>query len=156
MQLILFRHGEAGRASRDFDRCLTDHGIIEVRKTAAFAEDILAGAVAYVSPYIRARQTCDEIQRNVELQSVQGLDLITPDDEPEAVIEWLKLNARQDRPLLLVSHQPLVGRLLSLLVDGQEGGFYPMATASVAVLQADVWGRGLARLERLIHAVELE
>lgn len=155
MRLVLFRHGEAGAAASDFDRCLTGQGVADVRKVACFVADKLNAATAYVSPYIRARQTCDEIQRNTELQACHELPLITPDDDPLQVIDWL---GQQDgeSTLLLVTHQPLVSRLISLLLDGDESGFYPMATASVTVLEADVWALGLAKLEAVIHAADLE
>lgn len=154
MRLILFRHGEAGPASRDYDRCLTDRGVRDVRQVATCIADQLSGVTACVSPYVRARQTCDEIQRNSDLQSRQELSLITPDDDPEPVVQWLNQQSATD--LLLVTHQPLVSRLISFLVDGDEVGFYPMATASVAVLQAEIWGQGLARLESVVHAADLE
>ena len=155
MRLVLFRHGEAGLASRDFDRCLTDAGIADVRKVACHLTEYLNGAVAYVSPYVRARQTCTEIQKNSELQSCRELSLITPDDDPMKVISWL---GKQDRSstIILVTHQPLVSRLISLLIDGHGTGFYPMATASVAVVKADIWEAGLAELEMVIHAADLE
>lgn len=155
MRLILFRHGEAGRAARDEDRSLTDNGVAEVRRVACEAVNWLNGAHAYSSPYVRARQTCAEIRQNTELRSCHELSLITPDDEPMAVIDWLSESAT-DEPLLLVTHQPLVSRLISLLVEGHEAGFYPMATASVTVLEADVWGLGLARVLSVIHAADLE
>ncbi|WP_417596572.1 SixA phosphatase family protein [Oceanospirillum sp.] len=155
MRLILFRHGEAGMAPRDFDRCLTDAGIADVRKVACHIADYLSGAIAYVSPYIRARQTCTEIQKNAELKSCHELGLITPDEDPVQVLQWLSENQGAST-VLLVTHQPLVSRLTSLLLDGDETGFYPMATASVTVVQADIWGAGLARLETVIHADDLE
>ncbi|MDX1319341.1 MAG: histidine phosphatase family protein [Oceanospirillum sp.] len=155
MRLVLFRHGEAGVAARDFDRCLTDSGVADVRKVACYIADQLSGATAHVSPYMRARQTCSEIERNAELQSCHELSLITPEDSPQQVIDWLN-EQPSDRPLLLVTHQPLVSRLISLLVDGHDMGFYPMATASVTVLEADVWGAGLARLDAVVHAADLE
>lgn len=155
MRLVLFRHGEAGVAARDFDRCLTDQGVTDVRKVACQISDLLNAATAYVSPYLRARQTCAEIQRNAELKACHELDIITPDDNPWQVIEWLN-QQNAESTLLLVTHQPLVSRLISLLLDGHEMGFYPMATASVAVLDADVWAIGLAKLEAVIHAADLE
>lgn len=155
MKLILFRHGEAGVAPRDFDRCLTDQGVSDVRKVACSISDALNGATAYVSPYVRARQTCAEIQRNADLKACYELPLITPEDDPMLVLDWLSQQTC-DSPLLLVTHQPLVSRVISLLLDGHEGGFYPMATASATLLNGDVWGAGLAQLELVVHAADLE
>lgn len=158
MRLVLFRHGEAGNASRDRDRCLTDRGIAEVRRVACQAEAWISGAEAYCSPYLRAKQTCTEIQRNVELKSCHELASITPEDDPSAVINWLSRFSEREcqTDLLLVTHQPLVSRLISLLADGHAQGFYPMATASVTVLEAEVWGLGLAHVQAVIHAADLE
>lgn len=157
MQLVLFRHGEAGSARRDFDRCLTGRGISDVRQVACALESVLCGARAYYSPYLRARQTCREIRSNSELQVCHELDLITPDDDPRAVIQWLQQQAQPGQTLLLVTHQPLISRLISLLAEGQEGGFYPMETASACWLEADdVWAEGLARIRQVLHAADLE
>lgn len=158
MRLVLFRHGEAGRATRDFERCLTGRGVSDVRKMACAIDSYLSGATAYCSPYLRAQQTCHEIQRNTELKSSHTQPLITPEDDPLAVIDWLSTLSENDgdSTLLLVTHQPLVSRLISLLVNGHEQGFYPMATASVTILEADVWGLGLAHVVTVIHAADLE
>jgi len=155
MRLVLFRHGEAASAVRDFDRCLTDQGVADVRKVACSIAAQLSAATAYVSPYVRARQTCAEIQRNTDLKACHELPIITPDDDPLRVIEWLN-QQESDSTVLLVTHQPLVSRIISLLLDGHEAGFYPMATASVTLLEADVWASGLAKLEAVIHAADLE
>jgi len=152
---VLFRHGEAASAARDFDRCLTDQGVADVRKVACSIAAQLSAAIAYVSPYVRARQTCAEIQRNTDLKACHELPIITPDDDPLQVIEWLN-QQESDSTVLLVTHQPLVSRIISLLLDGHEAGFYPMATASVTLLEADVWASGLAKLEAVIHAADLE
>jgi phosphohistidine phosphatase SixA len=51
----------------------------------------------------------------------------------------------------MVSHQPLVGALLGLLVEGDMAGGYMMGTASVALLSCPHVGVGQARLHWLQH-----
>lgn len=155
MKLIIFRHGEAGQAARDFDRCLTTYGVQQVAAMSQAKQADLDQVQAFASPYVRAQQTLAEIARHCELSQPQTLPIITPDDSPEAVLQWLSEQEESSFPMLLVSHQPMVSRLISLLTDGDYLGYYPMNTASMAVLEADVWAKGLAQLKSLNHADDL-
>ncbi|OPX55810.1 phosphohistidine phosphatase, SixA [Oceanospirillum multiglobuliferum] len=154
MKLIIVRHGEAGVAATDPERALTANGRQQVQRITQAMKDELIGSIAYASPYLRAQQTLELISQGLGEQDGQTLAFITPDDAPEPVLSWLALQS--DACLMLVSHQPLVSRLISLLVDGVESAAYPMDTASIAILEADVWAKGLARLVSLTHVVDLD
>lgn len=155
MKLIIFRHGEAGQSRTDFERCLTSRGHQQVAAMSQAKHSELDQVQAFASPYVRAQQTLSEIAQHCPLSQQHTLPIITPDDSPEAVIQWLSEQDESSFPLLLVSHQPMVSRLISLLVKGDYQGYYPMSTASMAVLEADVWAKGLAELISLNHADEL-
>lgn len=156
MKLIILRHGEAGRATTDFDRNLTHNGRSEVAAISQASLASLKGANAFVSPYVRAQQTLHEVSQHVVLNRQTTLPIITPDDSPEAVLEWLTSQPESDFPMLLVSHQPMVSRLISLLVDGDFLGYYPMSTASMTVLESDVWAKGLASVVSQTHVADLQ
>lgn len=105
------------------------------------------------SPYVRARQTAAWIAEPLDLE-IEPLSLITPDDPPGGVVEWL-LREAGDRPLMLVSHMPLVGRLAGLLVEGHVDRGFGFPTAGLAELDADVLAAGCARLARFTAPADL-
>lgn len=105
------------------------------------------------SPYVRARQTAARIAEPLGLV-VESLSIITPDDPPEGVVEWL-LGEPDDRPLMLVSHMPLVAALTGLLAEGRGDRGPGFPTAAVAELEAEVWAAGCARLARFTAPADL-
>ncbi len=154
-RLLILRHGEAGPGRPDAERELTGRGHDEVHRTAAWlaGRDDLATLRLLASPYRRAQQTAAIVGEALGV-SVETLPIITPDDAPEAVADWL-LGQTQGRPLMLVSHMPLVGTLTGLLVEGRADRGVGFATAALAELEAEVWASGCARLVRLISPAEL-
>lgn len=154
-RLLIMRHGEAGPGHPDVERELTGHGQQEVRRMAAWLadRDALAGLRLLASPYRRARQSAAALAEALEAE-VETLPLITPDDPPQAVADWL-LEQSPGRPLLLVSHMPLVGALTGLLVEGRADRGFAFPTAGVAELEAEVWAAGCARLARFMTPADL-
>ena len=145
-RLLILRHGEAGPGIPDVERALTARGRREAASMAAWlaGRDDLAGLRLLASPSRRARQTA-AIMGEALGRETEALSLITPDDPPRAVADWL-LEQPEGRPLLLVSHMPLVGALTGLLVEGRADRGLAFPTAAVAELEADVWAAGCARL----------
>lgn len=98
------------------------------------------------SPYARAQQTAALVAEALATTvDIDTLALITPDDPPEAVVDWL-LGEADDRPMMLVSHMPLVAALTGLLVEGRSDAGVGFATAAIAELSAEVRAAGCARL----------
>ncbi|MBE0488208.1 MAG: phosphohistidine phosphatase SixA [Halomonas sp.] len=155
-RLLILRHGEAGPGRPDAERELTGRGHDEARRMAAWLaeRDDLAGARLLASPFVRARQTAAIMGERLGVR-VETLSILTPDDDSTAVADWL-LGQPGGGPLLLVSHMPLVGALVGLLVEGraERGPGFP--TAALAELEADVWAAGCARLVRLIAPADLD
>ncbi|WP_290790009.1 phosphohistidine phosphatase SixA [Halomonas sp.] len=147
-RLLILRHGEAGPGVPDAERELTGQGSHEVGRLAAWlaARDEPAGLRLLASPYRRARQTAAIIGEALGVP-VETLPILTPDDDPSAVVDWL-LGQTQGRPLMLVSHMPLVGALTGLLVEGRTDRGPGFPTAALAELEAEVWAAGCARLAR--------
>ena len=153
MQLYIMRHGDAVmQAPTDAQRPLSEKGRRQVASMAGFLKPLLPTRVL-VSPYIRAQQTasilCESLAINTD--KLQHADYITPDGDPFQVVR--ELESHSSEILLIVSHQPLVGTLLSLLLDGGLTGDYMMGTASLASMELDHIGAGQARLNWLRHAV---
>lgn len=155
--LLIMRHGQAGAGSPDADRRLTERGEREAARMGAWLAargDLdLARLRLLSSPYRRARQTADRVAEALGL-AVEPLPLITPDDPPDAVVDWL-LEQADDRPLMLVSHMPLVGALTGLLVEGRADRGIGFATAAIAELQAEVRAAGCARLARFTSPADV-
>ncbi|MFP4262858.1 MAG: phosphohistidine phosphatase SixA [Halomonas sp.] len=155
-RLWLMRHGEAGPGTPDSERELTARGRAEAGRMAAWlaGPDGPGEARLLASPYRRARQTARLVGEALALE-VETLSLLTPDDAPGPVSDWL-LAQPAGRPLILVSHMPLVGALAGLLVEGRADRGPGFPTAGVAALEADVWAAGCARLARLVTPAELD
>ncbi|ATJ81838.1 phosphohistidine phosphatase SixA [Halomonas beimenensis] len=148
--LLIMRHGEAGPGSPDPARELTARGRDEAARMGVWLagrDDLALDRLRLVaSPYQRAQQTAAAMGEALGL-AVETLPLITPDDPPGAVVDWM-LAQDDDRPLLLVSHMPLVGALAGLLVEGRADRGPGFPTAAVAELDAEVRAAGCARLAR--------
>ena len=87
-----------------------------------------------VSPYVRAQQTAELVRVALgftgELMTVPWL---TPESEPKFAVSQLPDGGN----VLLVSHQPFVGELISLLQHGHVRQPQPMHTASLAELEGE-------------------
>ena len=124
MQLYIMRHGDAVmQAPTDAQRPLSDRGRKQVAAMARHFLPLLPTRVL-VSPYIRAQQTAAILCESLVLNGGQlrHADFITPDGDPFQVVQ--ELEPYSSDVLLMVSHQPLVGTLLSLLLDGALTGDY--------------------------------
>ncbi|GAB2784469.1 phosphohistidine phosphatase SixA [Halomonas shantousis] len=149
MMLLIMRHGEAAPGFPDEQRRLTARGEEEAERMARWLRSRLddRGRQALriaASPLVRAQQTAKRVAEALG-KEIETVSCLTPDDPPEAVIDWLQEHG-DDTPWLLVSHMPLVGSLVGRLVDGERRASRPMATATVALLEADVWAAGCAQL----------
>ncbi|EZQ19913.1 phosphohistidine phosphatase SixA [Pseudomonas sp. G11-1] len=150
MKMWILRHGQAEpSAASDAERRLTDTGREEVTDMAG----LLAGhglEAIIASPYRRAQQTAELMRRELGFRrSIITVDWLTPDSDPLAALD--ELADRVEGEVLLVSHQPLVGQLLSLLVDGHRQRHYPMPTAGLACLEMPLPAAGVADLVSLAN-----
>ncbi|MDI3250940.1 MULTISPECIES: phosphohistidine phosphatase SixA [Pseudomonas] len=143
MKVWILRHGEAeGHAPTDAERNLTEHGRAEVSRSAAHLIGQPLGAII-ASPYVRAQQTAQLVRDVLGFQpEIRTVPWLTPDGDVQRVLE--KLDSDDD--VLLVSHQPLVGSLISFLQHGHQRQPQPMYTASLAELEGDFPLAGLMSL----------
>lgn len=150
MKVWILRHGQAvNDAETDAERALTDAGKQQVLASAARLRDQPLDAIL-ASPYVRAQQTAALVQGALHSSlKVQTVPWLTPESDPLAVIGHLeKLGLNE---VLLVSHQPLVGNLVSLLTHGALRQPQPMQTASLAELHGDWPLAGLMTLHSVHH-----
>lgn len=154
MQLTIVRHGEAEAYlsfAEDAKRQLTQKGEADIR---ALGQHWQKGRpdVCLASPYQRTQQTARLLQQALGFKSITLEENLTPEASIDALLKLLETN--QAKHVLLVSHQPLVSRLLAVLVAGHSRYAldYPMMPASCASLETDIIAKGLARLQSIRHA----
>ncbi len=136
--LVLMRHGQAEPyRSDDASRALVAAGVAEAERAARFLQqqgyvptDILA------SPYRRAQQTADTLQRSLALSvAIATESSLQPDGDADQVAQLLTAVSDAKATgsvsvLLVTTHMPLVSGLLYVMT-GRDQGF---STGSLAVL----------------------
>lgn len=115
--LLLARHGEAALSEPDESRALTPAGQARLaEQTRHFDEHLKQTRTVLCSPYLRARQSAALLRRACPL-SVQVVDERW---QPQASVAQAlaSLEEHWDEHLLVVGHQPLLGLLVSHLLEG--------------------------------------
>ncbi|RCK74481.1 MAG: Phosphohistidine phosphatase SixA [Ignavibacteriae bacterium] len=120
MKIYLLRHGEAvERYESDRTRPLSDNGIKEIRKIGEFLKkgNVLIDKI-YSSPLFRAYQSAMIIGKEINFNDdIVELDLLLPESKPDEVLSYL--SQIDYSSVLLVTHQPLIGSLVSILIFGR-------------------------------------
>ena len=115
MDLILWRHAEADVGEPDDLRALTGKGQKQALRMAEWLDRMLpSGCRILVSPALRTVQTAEALERRFKVHP--GL---AQDATSASLIEAANWPANRE-PVLLVGHQPSLGRLAALLVSGAE------------------------------------
>jgi phosphohistidine phosphatase len=115
MDLILWRHAEAEDGEPDATRALTAKGRKQAMKMAGWLDHKLpSGCRILCSPARRTVQTADALGRKYRIHADLGVD-----GSAQRILELANWPAGRE-PVLLVGHQPLLGRLAALLVHGVE------------------------------------
>jgi phosphohistidine phosphatase len=115
MELILWRHAEAEAGGADLERALTGKGLKQAKRVGAWLRSRLPGdARVLVSPARRAQQTAAALTERFETAAAVG-----PGASPEEVLAaagW----PRDEGLVVVVGHQPMLGRVLARLLAGQD------------------------------------
>ncbi len=118
MDLLLWRHAEAEEGEDDLARPLTERGRRQAKAMAAWIRAHQPkGLRILVSPAARARQTATALQLPFEIEGriapeACASDLIAASGWPGG-----------GGAVLLVGHQPALGRLAALVLAGFEAGW---------------------------------
>lgn len=118
MELLLWRHAEAEDGDDDMKRRLTERGEKQARIMAAWIHDHLPKDMRIiVSPSVRTQQTAEALKLPFETVRRIGPDA--------CVSELIAASGWPTAPgsVLIVGHQPSLGRLASLLLAGQESAW---------------------------------
>ncbi|MDY4480074.1 MAG: phosphohistidine phosphatase SixA [[Pasteurella] aerogenes] len=146
MKIWVMRHGEAEvMAKSDKDRHLNARGRAQVSAQGIWLKQTALGSFdkVLVSPYVRTRETAelvDQVYAGQLAQKYEFWDGITPYGNAANVASYLALLANQGvQQVLLVSHLPLVGEIVSEICGANPASFYP------STLVAINWEEGSAR-----------
>ena len=126
MILYLLRHGIAAAGDQpgiesDGERPLTPRGIKRMRKEVRGLRRLgIAFDAILTSPLLRARQTAEIVAEMLSLESqLQEISGLAPESSVENLLFGLtRFQNRQH--LLLVGHQPLLGKTAAFLLHGKE------------------------------------
>jgi len=139
VEIYLVRHGLAEPGDPyDQSRLLTERGQAQAAGAARWIKQQLSGAAqVWASPYVRTQQTAQPIAAALCCE-VETHGCLEPDQTPQKVVDDL---VDQSGSIILVTHLPLVGRLASLLIDGQVMD-QPWSPAEVWKLKGEVFASG--------------
>ena len=123
MDLILWRHADAGDstsdAAADFQRRLTDRGRKQAERVGRWLQGRLPERyVLIASPAPRAAETAAALggKLRTDVRLAPGADVA----DYLAALNWPGGPEARMRHIVLVGHQPTLGRLASLLLAGSE------------------------------------
>lgn len=115
MELILWRHADAEPGEPDEARPLTAKGQKQAAKMADWLDRNLPnGCKILASPTVRTVRTAQALGRKFKIHPA-----LAPDSTPANILaaaHWP--DARE--PVLVIGHQPVLGRLAALLIAGIE------------------------------------
>ena len=154
MILTIVRHGQAGWAASDRRRELTDRGTDDIGfacpqlHAACEARQLPPPDLILHSPWLRTTQTADIIASaftHAQLRSHAALQPGSAPPQVDRLLESLLGGEAGPRHLLLVSHQPLVSRLVERYL-GEPGQVPALSPGGLATLELEAVGPGAGRL----------
>jgi phosphohistidine phosphatase len=119
MNLILWRHAEAEDAEPDLARRLTPRGKKQAARVAHWLrENLPERYVVLASPAARTRQTADalEVEYTVDRRLAPDVDVA----HYIAATQWPGGPQEAAGTVVVVGHQPVLGRFASLVLSGRE------------------------------------
>jgi phosphohistidine phosphatase len=115
LDLILWRHADAAPGARDLERKLTAKGRKHAERVGAWLVAKLPGRyTVLVSPARRARETADALGARYRI-----VERLAPGAPPGAILEACGWPSHKGA-VVVVGHQPDLGRTAALLVSGTE------------------------------------
>jgi phosphohistidine phosphatase len=119
MKLYLVQHANAASKEIDPQRALTEEGIREIQKIAAFIRPLnLSVDYLWHSGKKRAQQTAEFLAEVITINKEHIThDDLAPNDDVK-VVENQIMSMKQD--VMIVGHLPFLSKLASLLLKGSE------------------------------------
>ena len=116
MELVLWRNADAEKGSSDLKRPLSEKGLAQASRMAAWLRPRLEGDWRILAgPATRARQTAEALGLGFEPSLVLGP--LGTEDALLREVGW----PNAQRHVLVVCHQPTIGRLAARFLTGHHG-----------------------------------
>ena len=142
MELLIVRHaiafpGDAKRWPDDGERPLTAEGVKRARRAAAGLKRLTERpTLVLTSPLVRARDSAAIFAQSAHWPKAQECAALSPRGSPEEVLEALRRQAGKAVCVAVVGHQPQLGRLLALCLQGEaRAAAFELKKSAVACLQ---------------------
>lgn len=147
MNVFILRHGIASDPGEDglakdlpdAERPLSARGkqrlwrITEAMRTMELKFDAVVS-----SPLLRARQTAQIVTEALELRRKLILtEQLAPAGSPQLLIEQLNARGPRLKNILLVGHEPYLGKLIALLVAGRTTAVVELRKGGLAKLEVE-------------------
>ena len=136
MKLFLLRHAQAKETFPDEERELTNYGIEQIIKlTNSVSHDIFNDiAQLWHSPFKRTKQTANLFAQNAHINApILESSEITPCAYPQEVARMIAGLSCFGADLLIVSHNPLLESLTTILL-GKSDGYITFKTSTIACI----------------------
>ncbi len=146
-------------AEDDAQRPLTSDGEKKARRIARGLRALdVSFDLIFASPLERAQATARIVAGELGLEDAFRLhEELAPKGDPETLIEQLARLAERPKRVLLVGHEPYLGRLTAMLVAGNTGAEIKFKKGGLCRLSVDALRYGAcARLEWLLPPRLLE
>jgi phosphohistidine phosphatase len=122
MDLILWRHAEAGdpllEAEADLQRPLSPKGERQARRVADWLNQFVPDSARVLcSPALRCQQTAAALGRRVKKSAA-----LLPDGDVEGLLAATRWPESRE-PVLVIGHQPTLGRVAAYLMAGESARF---------------------------------
>jgi len=125
-RLLIMRHAQAGNASSDYERPLTQHGMEQTAEAAVQMSSFLTPQYILASPSKRTRTTANGVCRLLRLdESSVKYDERIYEASLQSLLYLLQELPESAEDVLLVGHNPGVSYLVSSLCDEAAFGFSP-------------------------------
>ena len=132
MILTILRHGKAVEREAwhgdDRDRPLSREGLVQTRAALRALHGAIDAEEVWTSPWRRARQTADAVAEIWDLPLTECPWLA---GESTEIPDWSR-NLRGAGEVVLVGHEPDLGRFIGLMLGGRP---MPLKKAGIAVLE---------------------
>ncbi|WP_438952441.1 SixA phosphatase family protein [Porticoccus sp.] len=150
MLIYLLRHGDAPYNALEGGRSLSPEGKKDIQRVLLqHRAELSELALIVCSPVLRARQTMRVFVESLNYRgSLLFEDILMPESSVVAVEN--RVDSLAEAPILLLSHQPLIGKILEYLTD-RSGLGWSMTTSSLACLETTAFSRGCAELKWLTN-----
>lgn len=146
MKLFVMRHAQASfDAMSDRERPITQYGTEQTKRLLLEHQDSFFDVNhLWSSDLLRAKQTAEIVSKQIDVAAVEQT-FLSPDADVKSVLDMLR-PLPNDACLFIVSHQPLVGELVSCLLYGNTHQAHPYTTSEILALELDFFEPGMARL----------